>query len=127
MKVKEIMTKKVITLNPDMSMQEVLEILVDNNISGAPVLGTDGHLAGIATEKDLLIALDFVGEKNLGSMRISEVMSKDIISFGEDADIKDIAAELARKNIKRAPIVNGQSVVGIVSRRDILKSVRAQK
>ncbi len=123
MKARDIMTKKVISMRVDTTVSEATEILVNNKISGAPVL-ENNEIKGIVSEKDLLVALDFMGTGRGELVAVSEFMTKDIISFSEDMSVKEIMQELVRKNIKRVPIIKDNKVVGIVSRRDILIAVK---
>ncbi len=124
MQAKDIMTKDVITMNPDTTVFGAIDLLVNNEISGAPVVGNGDKVVGIVTEKDLLVTLDFLGEKNSTSALVKEFMTKKVISFSEDTPIRTIMQELLRRNIKRSPIIKNEKVIGIVSRRDILKFVR---
>ncbi len=121
---KDVMTTKVISMPPDTNIYKAIGILVDNKISGAPVVDDNGTLLGIVTEKDLLVSLDFVGEKNINLITVEEIMTRDIITYKEDSIMKNISAELVRRNIKRVPIIKDGKIVGIVSRRDILRGVR---
>lgn len=123
MKAKDIMTKNIVTMTPSTSALEAIGLLVDNKISGAPVLDENGKIVGVVTEKDLLVSLDFIGVKNAKDFRVEEFMTKEVITFDEDASVKEISQELVRKNIKRVPIVKDGKVLGIVSRHDILRHI----
>jgi len=75
------------------------------------------------TEKDLLVTADFLGPEEIPRTRVKEFMSKTLITFPEEASVKEVMQALVRENIKRVPIVRDGKVVGIVSRRDILKTI----
>jgi len=121
---KDIMTKEVVFMKPATTIAEAVSILVDNRISAAPVIDDSGSLAGIVSEKDLLVCLDFLGWEKGKTTVISNFMSKGVISFSEESPVKEIMQELVRRNIKRVPIVKEGRIVGIVSRRDILKAMQ---
>lgn len=119
---KDIMTKKVISLSPETNVQEAIKILIDNKISAAPVIDRKKALIGLVSEKDLLVSLDFIGEKKMSDVRVEEFMTPEVIMFPEDASVREIMQVLVRKNIKRVPIMRDNAVIGIVSRRDILRA-----
>jgi len=119
---KDIMTEKVISFLPETNVLEAIQVLIDNKISGAPVLDKSGNLRGIVTEKDLLVSLDFVGDKNAKEIQVNEFMTKDVATFSEDTTVAEISQKLVSGNIKRVPIMKGDKITGIVARRDILKN-----
>ena len=120
---KDIMSTNVITMGPKTNVIEAMDILVDNKISGVPVLSEDGAILGLVTERDLLISMRFLGDEDPRSVCVEKFMSKDVITFPEDASIENIVVAMLSKNIKRVPILKNGRIVGIVSRRDILKSI----
>ena len=126
MKARDIMTQKVISVAADTPVQNVISILIDNKISGVPVLDEDGTLQGIVSEKDLLVLVDFLGTRKDENINVEEFMTREVITFSEDTSIDEISQILVRKNIKRVPIVKDNKVVGIISRRDILRGIYEQ-
>ena len=119
-KASQIMTKAVISAAPDMSLPEVIKLLLRHHISGMPVVNDKSKLVGVITEQDVLNST-FSG--HAPQTKVKEVMSKDLISFGPDADIIKIAESFISKRIRRVPIVEDGKVIGIVSRRDVLREV----
>lgn len=122
MKAKEIMIKDIVTMKPEMTVFQAIEILVKNKISGAPVLDDNGKIIGVISEKDLLVSFDFIGKEKIKEIQIKDFMTKDVVVFNEEADVKEILQVLVRNNIKRVPIENNGQLVGIVARRDILEN-----
>lgn len=120
---KDIMSKDVLSVTPDTTVYRAARLVVDNKISGVPVLSEEGELMGIVTEKDLLVILDFLGVHQAKDALISECMSKDVIACSQDTPVQDISRLLVQKNIKRVPIVKEGKLLGIVSRRDILNGM----
>lgn len=115
MKVDQIMTKRVFSVSPSNKVKELLALLRDKKISGVPVLET-GKLVGIVTEADVLT-------RKPGQNLVRNIMKTNVVTATEDMDVKEVAGILARKKIKRVPVVKGGKVVGIVSRADIVKSI----
>ncbi len=118
LKAKDIMVKNVITIGPDATLAEAIKILLVKKISGMPVVNSRKKMVGLVSEKDIL---NFVFSGNLHNTSVAEAMTKEVISFSPDADIDRIALAIGERKFRRVPIVQGGKVVGIVSRRDIIK------
>ena len=123
MQAKDIMTTQLITFTPDLSTEKAIEMLVNHRISGAPVVDDEGKVVGLLSEKDLLVSLDFLGQRHLKDTKVADVMIKDVITFPEDASVRDVYSELIRRNMKRVPIMRDKKLVGIISRHDILRHI----
>jgi len=144
MLIKDIMTKDVVTVGIEDTVETCANLLLKHNLSGLPVLDKDGKLVGIVTEGDLirrasrvegpavlevlggLIYLDspkkFIDDlkASMGQMA-GEIMSKKIITINPEATVEDGATLLVKKKIKRLPVVDKDgNLLGIVSRRDIM-------
>ncbi len=143
MKVKEIMTKDVISVFPDTSAQEALDLLKKMEISGLPVIDKDGKLVGMFTEKDILSYIlpsyiekvgRFIYEENpkstkrkaeeLSKMKVAQLMRKDVITTTEDTTICEVARVILTQKARRVPVVDKSGkVVGIVARCDVLSAL----
>ncbi|MFN3550939.1 MAG: HPP family protein [Endomicrobiia bacterium] len=121
LKAKDLMTKNVITVREDTSILELAKILYDHQISGVPVVDNKGRVVGVVTEKDIL---NIIFSGNLQNTKVSDIMSKNVIKFSPDTDIDKVALAISEHNIRRVIIVDkDDKVVGIVSRRDIIKMI----
>ena len=145
--VKDIMVTEVIAIQEDASVDELSKLLIENKISGVPVVNKDGKLVGIATEGDLIIKdsdlhfpryfklLDSIIyleslnkfkaslKKYLGT-KVSDVMTTDIKTVKEDTPVSDAANLMIRHNINRLPVLDDKGdMVGIITRADIVKSM----
>ncbi len=141
--IKEIMATEVITVSTSDSVELCAKLLQENNISGLPVLDDTGKVAGIVTEGDLirrasrikapgyleilggLIYLGspkkFVEElQRAMSLEAGQLMSTDVISVKPDDTIEQAATLMVDNSINRLPVIDGEKLVGIVSRRDIM-------
>jgi CBS domain-containing protein len=118
MTAKEIMTRDIITVAPDLTVRKLAMTLVKNQISGAPVAGKNGKIVGIVSEADI------VAKKGKD---VKAIMSKKVISIAEDTPIDEIAQLMTKHKIKRLPVMNGGKVVGIVSRADIVNAIAMGK
>lgn len=131
MRAKDIMTTPVITVTPDTPLKEVAALLVDRDISAVPVVDDAEELVGIVSEADL-VPLETTPDpqsriipRRWRRFRVpqtaSEVMSREVAALPEEADVAEVARLMLEKRVKRIPIVSGARVVGIVSRRDVIK------
>ncbi len=115
MKVRDIMTTKVVSIRQDTPVREVAQTLGRYRISGAPVCDEQGHLVGVVSEYDLIAHPDAAVAR--------EVMSSDVISVMEDTEVDEVRFLLVNRKIKRVPVVQRNKVVGIVSRADLVREI----
>ncbi|HZD40475.1 MAG TPA: CBS domain-containing protein [Terriglobales bacterium] len=111
---KEIMTNPVTTVKASTALKDLAKIFADHSISGAPVLDTKGKLIGIVSDGDILAKK---------GKRVSSLMTKRVISVGEDTPVEEIANLMTAHKIKRVPVLHGEKLVGIVSRGDIVRAL----
>ena len=141
----DVMTSEVITVTPDMSVREIAKLMYTRHISGVPVLDREKRVIGIVGEGDLLGHAEVAGERrrtwwldafvNSNALardyikthgRIAgDVMTPTVITVAPTTSIAEIAKILQRHRIKRVPVVDGDKLVGIVTRGDLLKALAA--
>jgi len=119
-KAADIMTTNVITAKKNMVLTDVIALLLRWHISAMPVVDEDDRMIGIVSEIDL-VNLTFDG--NAADTTVEEVMVTDIVSFGPDAQLADLVQSFSKNHLRRVPIIDKGKVVGIVSRRDILREM----
>jgi CBS domain-containing protein len=143
MKVKDVMTHSVISIDPDAPVQEAVHLMLQRGISGLPVIDRAGHLLGMVTEGDFLrraetgtqrqrprwlewlmgagrLADDYV---QTHSRKVSDVMTPNPQTVTEDSRLDEVVQLMERHRIKRLPVVRGDQVVGIVSRANLLQAL----
>ena len=148
---KDIMTKDVITINNDSSIEELSEILLKNKISGVPVTDENGRLAGIVTEADIIVKdtelhfpryfklLDAIIyleslnkfrdnlKKHLAT-KVQDIMTIKVRTVNPDTPVSEIAEIMLEERINRLPVLDDSgNIAGIVTRADIVKSMIAKK
>jgi len=137
----DIMTRTVCTVHPDTTLAELAARMVENHISGMPVVDDAGKLAGVVTEGDLLrraetgtephhngfmdlilgpgrLATDYVRARG---RRVRDVMTANVIAVREDTPLAEVVNLLQKKHIKRVPVTRGEALVGVVSRADLVR------
>lgn len=142
---KDIMTKDVITVKKDTGVSELADILTKNRISGAPVVDDSGRLLGVVTESDLVeqskslhlptvfTILDSViflesakhFEKELKKMtgaKVEDIYTEKSVAVGLDTPIREIATIMAEKKVYTIPVIDGDKLVGIIGKADVVRA-----
>jgi len=119
-KAADIMTSNVVTVKKDIVLTEVIALLLRWHISALPVVDDDDRMVGIVSEIDL-VNMTFDG--NAADTKVEEVMVTDIVSFSPDTELADLVQSFSKRHLRRVPIVDKGKVIGIVSRRDILREM----
>jgi len=121
---KDIMSTTVTTVHEYANVMEVIKLLVDHNVTGLPVVDDSGRLLGMVTEKDILMLLLY--DPNVKGKTVTDLMTTEIVHFDEDENLMSIFESLVKSNFRRVPILSEGRLVGIVSRRDIIKFLSAK-
>ncbi len=119
-KVKEIMKTKVMTVTRKTGIYEAINILVENNITGLPVVNDDMTVAGIISEKDVLRLLYDMEDKP-GS--VEDFMTESVICFDQEESLIDITEHLIKNDFRRVPILKKGKLAGILSRKDVIACI----
>jgi CBS-domain-containing membrane protein len=119
-KAADIMTTNVITAKKNMVLTDVMALLLRWHISAMPVVDDEDKMVGIVSEIDL-VNLTFGG--NAADTTVEEVMVTDIVSFSPNTKLADLVQTFSKRHLRRVPIIDKGKVVGIVSRRDILREM----
>ena len=135
MRVIDLMTTEVFTIGPDETIKDAARIMVNERVSGLPVVDDAGRLLGILTEADflereldkespsggLLGAIFDPSSRHGDAVTVREAMSTNVVTVASDATLAEAARLLAANSIKRLPIVDADGVVlGVLSRADIV-------
>lgn len=143
MKTGDLMTRTVVTVPPDASILQAIRLMMQNRISGLPVVDAEGVLVGIVTEGDFLRRREagtqkqrsrwiefFVGPGQLAQeyvqssgRKVHEVMSTELYTATEDTPADEIVSLMERRRIKRVPVLRDGKVVGIVTRANLLRAL----
>jgi CBS domain-containing protein len=142
MKVLDLMTYKTVIVKADDSVLAAIRLMLDNNISGLPVVDDQNKLVGMVTEGDLLRRADLATEKprswwhvllaspgklaaeyaDTHAHRVRDAMTFPVHTIDFDAPIVVAVDMMEKFNVKRLPVVRGTTLIGILSRRDLVKA-----
>jgi CBS domain-containing protein len=117
MKVREIMTKDVATLNADDSVERAAQLMKQYNVGAIPVCKEE-DVIGIITDRDIALRSVAQGE-NSRNQKVREVMSSNPVLVNSETDIHDAARIMSERQIRRLPVVENKNLVGIVSLGDL--------
>ena len=122
--VREYMATKPWTLSPDMEILNAVEFLLKHRISGAPVVDKDKHVVGMISEKDCLKLLAEGVDHDVPHGSVAEFMTTEVESIPPDMDLYYAAGLFLKRSYRRFPVVDDGTLVGQISRRDILRAIR---
>ncbi len=117
-KAKDIMIKDVITVTKDTPILDALSLLVGSKITGVPVIDENRKPIGIVSEKDLLVLLLNPDEE---AGWVEDYMSKQVFHLDANDSMIEVTKGLLNNTFRRIPILENDQLVGIISRRDLLK------
>ena len=121
--IKEFMAKQLITFQSDTPIETAMESFLENKISGAPVLDNQGNLVGVLSEKDCMRTLfESSYYNNLGGF-VKEYMSTNLKTINIHDTLSNVADEFIKSRFRRFPVMEGDKLVGQISRRDILRAI----
>jgi acetoin utilization protein AcuB len=129
MLIRQIMTKKPVTIRPDMSVSDALDLMHEKKVHRLLVVDRGGKLVGIVSEADLLYASPSpVTSLNvweihslLAKLTVEKVMTREVISVSEETPIENAAQVMLEHNIGGLPVIRGKALVGIVTETDLFK------
>lgn len=143
MKAQDIMTKAVVSVRQQTSIREIVSQMVEKHISGVPVVADDGKVVGIVSQSDLLHRAEVGTERKhkwwfrlladskemardyakAHGLRAGDVMTRFVISVHPDTELSAVADILDKHSIKRVPVIDGDRLVGIVTRGDLVRAL----
>ncbi|NSW86501.1 MAG: CBS domain-containing protein [Syntrophobacteraceae bacterium] len=146
LKVKDIMSKNVVTVSPDMDIVQVAAILLEKRINGLPVVDSNGRLVGIICQSDLiaqqkqlpipsifnlldgLIPLKSLNKiekevQKISATTVAHAMTVDPVSVDPEASIETVASLMVNENFHSLPVVERGKLVGIVGKEDVLRTL----
>jgi CBS domain-containing protein len=146
LKAKNIMTKELITVSPDTEISNAAKILLEKRINGLPVLDAFGRLVGILCQSDLVAQqkrfpipsvftllesfipltsikrIDKEVEK-IAALTVKQAMTPDPVTVSPETDIEDVAKLMVDQKYHTLPVMEGDKVVGIIGKEDVLKTL----
>lgn len=122
---RDYMSTELVTFSPETDIHRAIRVLLERNISGAPVIDGDGALVGVLSEKDCFrVAFGASYHQERGGP-VAEYMSRDVQAIDADTDIVEVAELFLKSPYRRFPVIADNRLVGQISRRDVLRALEA--
>lgn len=115
------MSNSVISVAPDASAAAAAKLLSRHNIGSVPVVGGDGKVKGIITDRDIVIRC-VASDSNPENTPVSEIMTRGILGVSPDADIREATRMMSAEQVRRLPVVDDGKIIGIISLGDMAQS-----
>jgi len=139
----DVMTRKVVSIDPDSTVLQAARLMLQHRISGLPVIDAAGRLVGVLSEGDFLRRRETRTERHRSRWleflmgpgkiateyahshgnKVGEVMTTDVKTVDENAAIEDIVELMERYRIKRVPVMSGSILVGIITRSNLMHAM----
>jgi CBS domain-containing protein len=149
LKVKDIMTREIITVSPETEIVNAAKILLEKRINGLPVIDAFGRLVGVLCQSDLVaqqmsipipsvftlldgyIPLTIIKRidkevEKIAALTVKQAMTPNPVTVGPEIDIEDVAKLMVDKKYHTLPVMEGDKVVGIVGKKDVLKTLLSE-
>ncbi|PCI08009.1 MAG: hypothetical protein COB02_01775 [Candidatus Cloacimonadota bacterium] len=129
MDVIEIMNTRVVTVNENMLILDVRNIMMEEDITALPVVDKLDCLSGIITQSDLFtlenlyLRNDNYNKDQIKGVKVKDVMTKSVITINKSVSVEEAANKILSNHIHRLIVTDGQKINGIVSSTDILKAI----
>jgi CBS domain-containing protein len=108
------MTRNVISVPDTSSVEDAARLLARHRISGLPVVDEGGALIGLVTEHDMI---------SKSGATVADIMTRGVVSISADTELEEVTHLLTNKRIRRVPVLDGNRLVGIVSRSDLVRQI----
>ena len=149
LKVKDIMTREIITVSPETEIVTAAKILLEKRINGLPVIDAFGRLVGVLCQSDLVaqqmsipipsvftlldgyIPLTIIKRidkevEKIAALTVKQAMTPNPVTVGLETDIEDVAKLMVDKKYHTLPVMEGDKLVGIVGKKDVLKTLLSE-
>ena len=145
----DVMTRDVITVHPEDTLQHAAQIMLDHGVAALPVVDDNGKLLGIVSEIDLFrpdemaekrarwwldalaegedLSPEFLAAINEVNRPVSRVMHSPVLTVAANTPLAEVAALIARENVRRVVVADGDRLVGVVARRDLVRALAGGK
>lgn len=120
---REMMTKNLVTLSPDLEVFHAIDILLKKRISGAPVVDRQGHFRGIFSESSCMRFIINAAYENLPDAGLMPFVDQDPPTISPDTDLLTICQTFLDQATRRLPVIEDGRLIGQISRRDVMRKV----
>lgn len=124
LRVSDYMSKRIVSVAPDTPIMDAVYLLVAKDLSGVPVIDAAGKLVGILTERDCIAVALESGYFDEPGGAVADFMHSPVDTVGPSDGLMDVAVRFRDTSRRRFPVVEGGQVIGMLSRRDVLRALK---
>ncbi|MDQ5873034.1 MAG: CBS domain-containing protein [Acidobacteriota bacterium] len=123
MKARDVMTAQPTTCKPSEDLQSVLRIMKSEDCGIVPITegNGEGRVAGVVTDRDIALHLG-ANDSRPSEVRVSDVMTTDLVSVGPDADIREVSRKMQDAQVRRVLVTDGGKLLGVISTADLARA-----
>ena len=121
MLVASLMNPNVLTVTPETAVSQAVRLLTHYDIGSLPVVQADGELRGIVTDRDILTRAVAM-EAELRELTVGDVMTRAVVTIPPDADVREAAAVMAARRVRRLPVAKNRRLVGVITLADLARA-----
>ena len=121
---REIMTDDLVTVRPEDAIEDAIQLMLKEEISGLPVTNEQGHLIGVITEFALL---GIVYDQQIKNQTVEQHMTRELITVDINDPVSRVADLCIVHRVRRVPVMKNGQLVGIIARRDVLRALREEQ
>lgn len=118
-RVRDIMTENPVSVRPDSPVVEAARLMASEDVGSLPVVDGD-RLVGVVTDRDITVRVVAEG-RDAGATTVGDIASSDPVTVEPDSDLDEALREMARNQVRRIPVVEGDRLVGIVAQADVAR------
>ena len=142
MRVKDVMTRMIVSVSPQASVAEAIRLMVKRPVSGLPVIDEAGTLVGVLSEGDLLRRIEIGTSKPVHWLeylfrpghladvykqthgrKVEEIMSTNVSTIDQNLPLESAVSLMEKRHVKRLPVMDGEKLVGIITRADFIRAL----
>lgn len=124
--VREIMTPGVECVSVDESIVDAARRMRDLDVGSLPICGDDGRLAGMITDRDIVVRVLAEG-RDPGSVKVGDLADGKPVTIGADDSVEEALTTMSKHGFRRLPVIDGHDLVGMVSQADVARNLPEEK
>jgi len=124
LRVADYMATDLLTLTPEMELMRALALFLEVDVSGAPVVDSEGELVGILTERDCIRKALHAGYYDEPGGTVESSMTSTVVTVDGSDRLMDVALRFRDSHFRRYPVVDEGRLIGLISRRDVLRAMQ---
>jgi CBS domain-containing protein len=119
---REIMTPDPVCVDSSATVRDAARKMAESGVGSLPICGEDGKLKGVITDRDIVVKVLAEGKDPM-AVHVGELAQGEAVTIGADDEAEEILRTMARHEVRRLPVIDGHSLVGIVAQADVARTL----